>query len=205
MARNRRSGWSDYADLLSMVLDSPDTTLGLAKRFGMATNNMRRVLRELHALGLICVAAAHLPETVRGNGKPQAVWSMAGPPLADWQSLIPIDRVRPAVRSFGIVVLALMTSGASAIDLADEHQLGARAARALMRRLTTLRLAYIAEWRPTHGGPPVPIYRWGLRRRNAHRPAGRPASESWRRQHQIRQQRLAWVHMTFLTAGVTPA
>lgn len=205
MVQRGRRGWMGYADMLRLVMVSPGTTSELAQRYGMAIRGARDVLYAMRDAGLI-FARAWRPSA---NGERlQAVWSTQGPPAPRPTELKPAATVppMPQLQRFCAIVAALMTGAFSPAELAEEGKVSINRLRPTLRHLAAvLRLTYIERWRPTHGSWPVPIYRWGPGRRSARRPKARPESEAWRKQHQIRQQRVFWVHMIFLTAGAKPA
>lgn len=204
MKRPGRRGWTDYADMLRMVMDHPGTTSEVAARYGMAIRSMREVLYVMRDAGLIFECAWR--SSVTGE-RLQAVWSTQGPPAPRPAGMRPaVAPVRmPQLSRFCALVAALMSGAWSPADVADEVAANVNRVRPLMRHLCTRRLAYVEQWRPTHGGWPVPVYRWGPNRSSAKRPKPRLEAEAWREKHQKRRQRLFWVHMIFLTAGVKPA
>jgi transcription initiation factor IIE alpha subunit len=204
MKRPGRRGWTDYADVLRVVMDHPGTTSEIAARYGMAIRSVREVLYVMRDAGLICEHAWRKPSA---GGRIQAVWSTQGPPAprpkkAGWKEA-PVPM--PQLARFCRVVAALMAGAWTPADMADEVGASLNRVRPLLRQLRRCRLAYIERWRPTHGSWPVPVYRWGPHQSSAKSPKPRPESEAWRKQHQIRRQRLFWVHMIFLTAGAKPA
>lgn len=203
--RPGRRGWTDYADVLRVVLDHPGTTSEIAARYGMAIRSVREVLYVMRDAGLIFECAWR--PSAKGE-RLQAVWSTQGPPAPRPAGMRPavVTIPMPQLARFCRVVAALMAGAWTPAEMADEAGANINRVRPLLRHLSTgRRLAYIERWRPTHGGWPVPIYRWGPNKPSAKSPKPRPESEAWRKQHQIRQQRVFWVHMIFLTAGVKPA
>lgn len=205
MKRPGRRGWTAYADLLRVVLNAPGTTREVAQRHGMAIRGVREALYVMRDAGLIVEAAWRHSTT---GERLQAVWSTQGPPAprpAGMKPAAPVVRM-PQLLAFCRAVQALMVGAFSPAELADVAGLNVNRARPLLRHMAaSLGLAYIERWRPTHGSWPVPIYRWGPGQRSARRPKPLPEAHAWRKQHQIRQQRLFWVHMIFLTAGAKPA
>lgn len=205
MTSRGRRGLIGYADLLRLVFECPGTTRELADRFGMAVRSMREALQCMHAAGLV-FERSWRPSTT--GERLQAVWSTEGPPAPRPAELAAaVDPVpMPQLTRFCSVLTALMDGAFSPAELADAAGVSIRRLRPLMHHLLNqLRMVFVERWRQTPGSWPVPIYRWGPGRRSARRPKPRPESEGWRKQHAIRQQRLFWVHMIFLTAGPTPA
>lgn len=205
MTSRGRRGWIGYADLLRLVMDCPGTTRELADRYGMAIRSVREALYCMRAAGLIVERAWRTSTT---GERLQAVWSAEGPPAPRPLELeAPAAPVpMPQLTRFCSVLTALMDGAFSPAELADAAGVAIGRLRPLLHHLLThLRLVFVERWRQTPGSWPVPIYRWGPGRRSARRPKPRPESEGWRKQHAIRQQRLFWVHMIFLTAGPTPA
>lgn len=205
MKRPGRRGWTDYADVLRVVMDHPGTTSEVAARYGMAIRSVREVLYVMRDAGLIFERAWRASTT---GEKLQAVWSTQGPPAPRPAGMRPaVAPVRmPQLARLCRVVAALMVGAWGPAEIADEVGAQIKHVRPLLRHLCgRRRMTYIEHWRPTHGGWPVPVYRWGPDRPSAKSPKPRPESEAWRKKHQIRRQRLFWVHMIFLTAGAKPA
>lgn len=212
MKRPGRRGWTDYANVLRVVMDHPGTTSEIAARIGIARNSARKTLNGMRDAGLIFERAWRPCEpTSTGQRLLQAVWSTQGPPAPRPSALLlqpaaPATRM-PQLSRFCRAIAALMQGALSAADLADAAGANVNNLRPLLRHLVgVLRLVCIEDWRQrTRCGWPVPIYRWGPGRRNARRPKPLREVEAWRKQHAIRQQRLFWVHMIFMTAGAKPA
>lgn len=200
-----RRGWTDYADLLRVVMDHPGTTSEVASRYGMAIRSVREVLYVMRDAGLVFVCAWR--HSTNGE-RIQAVWGTQGPPAPRPAGMRPAAPVvaMPSLQRFCQIIAALMSGAHCSGELADSLGVSAKRLRPVLRHMaSTLRLIYIERWRPTHGSWPVPIYRWGPGRRSATRPKAQAESEAWRKKHQIKRQRLFWVHMIFLTAGAKPA
>lgn len=204
MKRPGRRGWTDYADVLRVVMDHPGTTSEVAARYGMAIRSVREVLYVMRDAGLIFECAWR--SSVTGE-RLQAVWSTQGPPVPRPAGMRPAAApvCMPQLARFCRLVSALMSGAWSPADMADEVVADINRVRPLLRHLCTKRLAYVEQWRPTHGGWPVPVYRWGPNRPSAKSPKPRPESEAWRKKHQINRERVFWIHMIFLTAGSKPA
>lgn len=204
-----RCGWANYADLLAVVHERPGTAADIAARSGMNLRALREVLRGLRDGGLIHEGAWRECQPAHCGQRWQAVWTMHGPPALRPGPLrppVPAPRM-PRLAAFCRVVLALMTCAHTPASLADASGATVDRLRPLLYRLChALRLIRVERWHTTSAGSwPAPAYRWGPNRKNAPRPKARPASEAWKRQHQIRRDRLFWVHMIFLTAGAKPA
>lgn len=163
MTTTGRSGYTDYADLLRMVVDEPGTTADLAERFGVSPRRMRPTMAVMCGAGLVQVAM--------GGRAP--VWSFDGagcplPSLADMAG-----SGQHVVRFCRLTVALIHGPAMKAPELQEASGIDPNILRELLRHLCErARLAYVADWRraKARGGNWMPYFSFGIDKTSAPHP-----------------------------------
>lgn len=194
----------DYGGLFRLVVDRPGTADQVAKRFGMRAKAVRRLLRQMADLGLIVVSAWRWTRHRRVSTW-QPVYSFEGPP-APRPAMRRVRLAPPGrdMRCFVVLLQALMLDAMTPEEAAAMAGLHAPCVVAMLREFSeSLHVIYVYRWmrsiRP--GGPPVPLYVFGIDMKSRPRPKPQALRAIRARVTEQRRQRLLNIRMLFITAG----
>lgn len=197
-----------YATVLRLVVDGVSTAFDIVQATGIESVNVRKILRGLHAHGLIHVAqwvhvgTASMPvrSFAYGPGVDAAppVSRRTGLALSPVTTSVKPMRRRSEMISFAALVAELRAGPSTAHMLAETTGISDSYVYPLLRHMHALRLIRVASWAlPLYGGAAVRMYGFAIDRSDAKRPARMaPEAKSLRKAEgtAARNQMLAFTH-----------
>ncbi|MBC7604328.1 MAG: hypothetical protein H7255_16915 [Ramlibacter sp.] len=162
-----RQGWSDYANILRSISDTPATAASLAAEFDMNRDSMGDLLRSMRALKLV-----HVPAMQAGRrGRPMRVYAFGDGPGVD---PLTYRTRRPTVEliALSMMLRALMSHPHSGPTLAETVGVSPTRAGGFLKHLRMIGMVYVAAWdrRLGTGGKPTAKHRFGIDVPDAMRP-----------------------------------
>jgi DNA-binding IscR family transcriptional regulator len=166
-----KSGWLLYASVLRGVADGPATAMELAALTKTCLPTMRKLIRRLHAQGLVHIArwqgigVRNMPVACYGLGAGvDALREYAprrGAENRAGQRPPPPKPIKPRseITAFATIIRAMLAGPCTAADLAEFCGINRSFSYSLLRHMRELRLVCIADWAPRmYGGCPAAMY-----------------------------------------------